>query len=626
MKIKKCHAELALASVFDKICFYRVKNLARKIFLILTLGFFSSLSFAQNSLNAQNGTNSQNQQNQQNSQDEPQADFSDIQILLPEFTTTVQGDSILAGKDSVLDFSNVLPKTNEISSMLPVLPQVDSSQEENVLSETNETSSAEKSIYLEGLLGGGYPGYFTGDFSIYKNSGTSPFLLRFKNESLYGYGQKSASDGFFDSNTILHGEKKITLNNFAFKADADYDFANYGLQSKSDAFYDLNMQTISTNDYAIWNLPRGFSLKFNFDGELYSRYGGIKNSSLAENLLSQETKVAVLSLIPSFNATWSNDFLSFDFLAKYNLESFLSQTEFSLSNSASSSSAIASSESSATTTLINRGEFNLKSSYIYDNEESSNHFNLTVLGGIVVGNQIGSVLPVIPRGILSVSYERKIGESLKPFSVNASGGLDSYLEKFSDLEKQFKFTTQKFLPSETSICFVDINSSIPILNSFTFDFDAKLKKPLWSNGFWETSYSQSSESALYSLSQFDDFCLSSEFAFSYAFDIFVLEMNYKSNWIHVPSNEYPHLVNLSFSYDSKDSLWGFEFEAGEGFGTNDYVPIINGGAYYRLKNSIRLAFELNDAVKLFSGKNRVYSSSNYEQSSGNVTLLVKFFF
>ncbi len=589
------------------------KNFARKIFLILTLGFFSSLSFAQNS------------QNQQNSQNEPQADFSDIQILLPDFTTTVQGDSILAGKDSVLDFSNVLPQSQEISSMLPVLPQVDFSQEENVLSEESETSVAEKSIYLEGLLGGGYPGYFTGDFSIYKNSGTSPFLLRFKHESLYGYGKKSASDGFFDTNTNLHGEKKFVLNNFDFKADADYDFFSYGLQSKSDAFYDLNMQTISTNDYALWNLPNGFSLKFNFDGELYSRYGGTKNSNLVENLLSQETKVSVLNLLPSFNATWSNDFLSFDFLAKYNLETFASKTDFS---SASSSSSNSSSSSSAnqSTSLIHRGEFNFSSSYIYDNSETSNHFNLTALGGIVVGNQIGSVLPVIPRSILNISYEKKIGKSLRTFSVNASGGLDSYLEKFSDLEKQFKFTTQKFLPSETSIYFVDINSSIPILDSFTFDFDAKLKKPLWSNGFWETSYSQSLESGLYSLSQFDDYCLSSDFAFSYAFNIFVLKMNYKSNWIHVPSNEYPHLLNLSFSYDSENSLWGFEFEAGEGFGLNDYVPIINCGAYYRLKNSIRLAFELNDAVKLFSGKNRIYSSSSYEQSSGNLTFLVKFFF
>lgn len=103
-------------------------------------------------------------------------------------------------------------------------------------------------------------------------------------------------------------------------------------------------------------------------------------------------------------------------------------------------------------------------------------------------------------------------------------------------------------------------------------------------------------------------------------------MDYKSNWIHLPSNEYPHFVNLRFSYDSDDSLWGFEFEAGEGLGLNDYVPIINAGAYYRLKNSIRLALELNDAVKLFSGKNRIWSSSIYEKSSGNLTFLIKFFF
>lgn len=585
------------------------KNLSKKIFVILTFGFLSNLCFAQNS------------------PDEPEFDFSDVQILLPEFTTTVTGDSILAGKDSVLDFSNVLPQTEEISSMLPVLPELESVQETNVLTAISENTSAEKSVYIEGLLGGSYPSSFSGDFSVYKNSGDAPFLLRFKHESVYGYGQKKAGDGFFDSNTILHGEKKFVLNNFDFKLDADYDFASYGLQSKSQAFYDLNMQTISTNDYALWNLPHGFSLKLNFDGELYTRYGGSKNSSVVENLLAQESNVSVLNLAPGFNAAWSNEFLNFDFSAEYDLETFASQTQFSSSSSISSTSAAESELSSANSTkLIHRGEFNFSTSYIYSNEETFNHLNLTALGGLVVGNEIGSVLPVIPRGILNISYEKKFGSALRAFSVNASGGLDSYLEKFSDLEKKFKFTTQKFLPSETSIYFVDINSSIPILNSFTLDFDANLKKSLWSNGFWETSYSKHSESALYSLNRFDDFCLSSEFSLSYAFNIFIIELDYKSNWIHLPSNEYPHFVNLRFSYDSDDSLWGFEFEAGEGLGLNDYVPIINAGAYYRLKNSIRLALELNDAVKLFSGKNRIWSSSIYEKSSGNLTFLIKFFF
>ena len=549
----------------------------------------------------------------EDSENEPEADFSESQIILPEVTSSADGESMIAGKDAVLDFSNVLPSSEEISSSLPVLPYSPVVQEEQSSASSQNEEASQKSVYIEGLLGGGYPGYFTGDFSVYKNSGDSPFLLKFMHESVYGYAQNLPADGYFDSTTVLHGEKKFTAGTFNFKFDADYDTSCYGLQSKSDAFFDLNTQTISSSDYALWQLPHNFALKLNFNGEYYTRYGG-KILDSVSSLKAQESKADVLTLNPSFSAMWRNDFLHFDLSSAYNFEGFLSPVEFSEENE------------SPQTAKIHRGEFDFTGGFVYNNEENFTHIDLSVLGGIVIGNEIGETLPVIPRALLNFVCEGKYGAASRSFNLNVSGGLDSYLENFSALEKAFKFTSQSYLPSETSVWFASIDSSFPIASSFTFDFAGEIKKPLWGNGLWEASYSDALTSGLYSLYQYEDYLFGTQIGISYLWNILNISLNYKSNWLHVPSNEYPHLVNLNFSYDSDDGTYGFSLDIAEGLGGLDYIPVINALTYYRLKNSIRLALEVNDAVKLFSGTNRMWASSAYEQSSGNVTFLIKFFF
>ncbi len=348
----------------------------------------------------------------EDSDNELEADFSETQIILPEVTSSASGESMLAGKDAVLDFSNLLPSSEQISSSLPVLPYSPVVQNEKSAASSQSEEILQKSVYIEGLLGGGYPGFFTGDFSVYKNSGDSPFLLRFMHESIYGYAQNLPADGYFDSSTVLHGEKKFTAGTFSFKVDADYDTSCYGLQSKSDAFFDLNAQTISSSDYAVWELPHNFALKLNFDGEYYTRYGGKIPGSLT-SLRAQESKVDVLNLNPSFSAMWHNDFLHFDLTSAYDFESFLSPVEFFEDDEIPQIS------------KIHRGEFDFAGGYVYNNDETFTHIDLSVSGGVVIGNEIGQSLPVIPRALVDFVYEGKYGSVLRSFNVNISGGLDS---------------------------------------------------------------------------------------------------------------------------------------------------------------------------------------------------------
>ena len=127
---------------------------------------------------------------------------SEENIVLPEVTTTVSGDSLTAGKDSLPDFTKILPSHEDGVGLLPQLPGVTAveipEEPEAVLE-----AAPERAVYAQGLLGAGYPGYFIGDFSIYKSSGDDPFLLQFTHTQSNGYGQKLAGDGFFDTDTTM---------------------------------------------------------------------------------------------------------------------------------------------------------------------------------------------------------------------------------------------------------------------------------------------------------------------------------------------------------------------------------------------------------------------------------------
>src|SRR5574344_132949 len=196
------------------------------------------------------------------------------QIQLPDVTTTVSGDSLTAGKNAVPDFTVTLPDANNTTAPLPELPAAksDSVTEEP---EADLSSASDKAIYAEGLIGAGYPGYFNGDFSIYKSSGDNPFKLQFSHVSANGYGTHAAADGFFDNNTALSGEKQITFKNTVFNLSASYDTMAHGMQSLSKCFFDNTKQTIVTSDSVKWTLPHGFAITLGAGANWYSRYAGM---------------------------------------------------------------------------------------------------------------------------------------------------------------------------------------------------------------------------------------------------------------------------------------------------------------------------------------------------------------
>ncbi|MCR5217132.1 hypothetical protein [Treponema sp.] len=522
-------------------------------------------------------------------------------IILPELTTTVTGDSLTAGKDAVPDFSDVLPSESEDLPM-PKLPGI---QTGNVYDEPEAdfSSASDKQIFANGLIGAGIPGYFTGDFSIYKSSGDNPFSLKFSHENQNGYGKHDVTEGYFDRRTLLSGEKTITTKNFVFDFSAAYDNSAYGLQEKSEAFYDINYQTVSTKDNIKWKLPYGFAFNLGGQAEWYNRYEG-KNKDSVSSLLSQQEDGDVFFLNPVFKAQWENYGFNIAFLSDYQCEFFY--------NSESTAG-------SEDTSLISRGEFTLAFGWKND------FLKIAADGGVVVGNEIGgnTALPVF-----SLDFTGTFKAGSRDLVIEATGGLLSELTKYSDAEKAYLFTASSILPSESTDWFGSLKLSLPIGSKLTLDAGTTFKKTAFGNGSWEADYSQTiGTENLYGLTEKERTILISQAALSFSWKIFTVELEWKNNALHVPSNEYSNVIGGNLDFQSSLANWGFNAGLYETIGEDvDLCPVIKGGAFYKLRDSISLELAVDDVVKLIFRKDRDYGESIYLKRAGSAKILVHFFF
>ena len=177
--------------------------------------------------------------------------------VLSDSPAQAQFSSPKVGKNAVPDYSEVLP-IRQTSELVPRLP--DASAGETSLFEEKRTSSAvEKSIYAEGLVGIGYPGFFIGNFSVYNQTGLNPFKISFGHETMNGYARNSRSSVFFDKNTSVSAEKTFSFAKGKFVASGLYNSLNDGLQNQNENMSDMTRELIKTHEVFSMNLPKGFS-------------------------------------------------------------------------------------------------------------------------------------------------------------------------------------------------------------------------------------------------------------------------------------------------------------------------------------------------------------------------------
>ncbi len=539
------------------------------------------------------------------------------EIELPDVTTVVNGKTFTAGKDSVPDYTKILPENSAPEVRLPEMEGVKTSK--NLPENTERAIVKSKDIYAEGELGAGYPFYFKGDFSIYRASGNSPFEIDFNHESAEGFAGEKSKEGYFARNTSVRGKKSFFGEYGKHALEAEYKMSDDGLQLKSDSYSDMVKHTIWGKAGSDWETDRGVLISYGADAAWFNRYGEIMKDSTTSGNFLDSTKI--LDLNPYIGAGWNGYGFKAMFTTFYEFQANL-DTSDNLYKAADSSS----SESS------HRAKFNLDLSWHND------FIEVGAEGALIVGSEIGSK-DVVPAFTLKTDFKTESFTDDRFITIALRGGLDSYQAKIRDLENKFKFAVVPAIPTETTDWFTKLDLSVPILTSFEAKTGFEFRKTAFDNGVWTANYSDSRilsttrtdgtfhKFGLYSITPEDRTEFDTYLGFYADFSSFKAGAERKSFWNDVPALDDAQKIKLSLAYQTLDAKWNLGTSTAIAFGKDaDSCPDISGWAGVRLAPALSLAFEVNDVIKLFSGNSRAYAHSDYITTSGNAVLLVKFQF
>ena len=519
-------------------------------------------------------------------------------VTLPDITTTISGEVVTAGKDAAPDFSKVIPVDKKDDSVLPVFTEENVSFDEEPVADFSFGEA--KTIFAQGLVGVGFPGDFIGDFSVYKSIGENLFKIEFSHLSKNGYGKHKAGDGFFDSNTRLFAEKTITVKNTDFIIGGEYKKNETGLQSASLFFYDLNSQEAFGNFSVKKSFLHGFEFESKSGGSWYNRYVGIADSE--NDFLSQEKNIDVVYLNQNLNFSWSGKKLFFALNGRVDYGTLAGKFD------------------SVEIENIFRAEASASAGWKND------FLDIFASGGIAGGTEMGTKKS-IPFFNAGISFAGKDSPLKNNFSFEVRGGLDTYFNSLSELENKYKFSQLVFLPTETSDWFVNAKVSVPVSKFASIYSSAEFRKTAFENGTWEAIYDSKTDSGIFEIAPSDRTLFSTDSGFSYLWNLFTLSAGWKSNWTHVPSDEFKNYVSTSISFDSKEKSWGFSISVQEDIDSDsDKCPLLGGEVYYNLKESIKFSFELSDAIKLFARKDRDFMKTDYLVRAGCASLFAKFYF
>lgn len=557
----------------------------KKIFLILTACFCGTFVFAQT---------------------EGEVQPSENEIELPDVTTVISGGALTAGKDSVPDYKKILPDKNTGSLELPEMESVQ--KKEQVSQQYVQNSSDEKNVYAQGSIGGGFPFSFAGDFDIYRMSGNSPFKVSFFHKNAEDFADKKAADGYFFRKTGIEAEKKFLNEKSEFVFSGWYKNQNEGLQSKSPVFTDYLWNDIGGKMSAKWSLKNGWYIQLGGNGSYFNRYG---TKSASDSVFESEWEKSskYFSFVPQFSAGWKNLMFDVNFLAKYETQLNVKETD-SLEKAPEASSAEA----------VHKGEFRLNFDWTDENVK------VYASAGVIAGNSLGKQNVLFPF-LLGGKAEIPYGLSFRPLCLKIEGGLDSVLESAGNLEQKYLFAALYCLSSEQSDWYGQISASVPVQDFLSVNLSGEFRKTAFDNGVWTPDYKTSPSSAgFYVIKQENRTELKSVAELSADFEKLKFSGSWKSYWLDVPSYEDEQSLTASVIFEP-DNLWNLKASITQNLGDDaEKVPVLDFFGSVRASNSIRLALEATDIIKLVTVKTRAFAHSQYKQNCGHITALVKFQF
>ena len=516
-------------------------------------------------------------------------------IELPEVTTVISGDTEKVEADALPDFSDVLATTTVTAGsggVEPVLPEVEASESTEITSV--KTVVADKSVYAEGLLGGGYPTLFKGDIAVFRNVGESPFRFALTHDSATGYAGHSFTDGFSDRLTKIEIEKSYKKNNLSWSAGGSYQTAADGLQGNvpsdfSDGFpvSIFNREVYNVDGKIKYEFSNGFYTGFDSGVDFYNRYADKKSNWIST--------IAYMDFEPTTYFRWQGHGFDTGLTAAYSFG-----TEF------------------ANNSYINghRAEFTA------DLQWQNDLLHIFGKASAVVGNQINGN-PVIVPFTIGVDSSFPVYFANRRVGLSLEGGIKSYKPHVWQLENKYKFAEINSNTAESSDWYGKFNLTLPLKSAFTGSATVEYYQTAYGNGVYEPDYSAARD--VYYIYQNAHQLFITDFSFAYTYDIFSISGGWHSNWMDVPALESKQKVHLALNFQDEQTRWGSTLGFIMMINSEIETPVVNAEGFVRITPSVRAILSVNDIIKLYKGETRVYAGK-YASRGGSATVLLKFFF
>ncbi len=495
------------------------------------------------------------------------AAYAEEQIVLPEVTTVVSGDSLTIGLDSLPPFSDIQQIVTEKNEFLPVLPDVNvdtAVMDESFVGPEQKSNDA---IHFGADIGGGYPNLFYGTVKIFKNTKSNSFYIDFFTEDYFR--NISGRLDNFSVDSAISANDSIKLDNTDLSFSIDYRRSGYCLQNDSSIFDAVYTQSFYNKDAFSWTL----SDRINLDSTV--------NIDVSDYILESTGSLDYdVYLSPDFTFTWTNDYVDTVVYTNYVFDTL---NEY----------------------FLNRGFINCQA------DLKIGRVILTGGAGVVLFNDEFYAFNALPVFL--------VGVSTPWFSV--SGGIESTHRQYRELFADLKYVETQKLLYETSDWVLKAKTSIPLSDFLSIYGNADLRKTVFDNGFYDCDNSSVCVNGLYQINQYDRFSLDTLLGFAICNDIISLDFGWNALWLYTPSNRYQQTMKLDTRLNDKSNKKYIHLVVTEPLGKNaDYVPIIDSEFGIKCRKELTLKVNVTDAVKIFSSNPRRYYGSAYSSKSGAVSL------
>ncbi len=502
-------------------------------------------------------------------------------IAVPDVSTAIGADAATIDTNAIPDFTTILPEPETDFLLTLELPDDAgiNGENENAILDIIDASS----FSVEGVVGGGFPGYFLGDIHVTQFSETNPFTIQFSHLSQNGLGKNPPSNGYTHSETVLFGDTTLFFNDtISLDMSAEYETNSNGFQSKSPLFY------LSANQFVDANLTLDILTKSFWNIGIF--VGGSWNDSYLGHKASVpddiDTSTDALGIAGGFIFAKEFEKLSFHSSVSHNYAS------------------------------INSDGVHRMALDVFANIALQESLGLITSLGIVYEENLH--VPVLVPFTLGLDY------SIPSIKINVLGGMTSERIALSEVQKKYPFTHPITEVGERAQWFSEIGIDMPVFEAASFSAGAYFEKTAFNQGYLLPNYDyENIVTGLYEIGVEDVLRLDTNLGLSFPVGAFSLLTGWDAKWIDILPEENAHEIFVSASFTPENSIWGAQLSVVESF-FEDYVPNISFSAFASLSSSFQLELRLEDFVKLVTSEDRTYAGK-YVTNSGFVGLFARLY-